>query len=266
MLKLKFVAYCCLLLLTVACNKEEQKIREVLPSHAHENASSNSRSSSSHTPVVTTEGAYEMTSYFFLDEAPVAPYTYEVDDSSLYIITEVLDDGDGDTLTTLTHTHAFTHEVDYYAFARELGGNLGLYEGIAAHLQEYIVENGYDIAWDTTGVIPPTYLDYQATYTDSVLSARNSARGLLTFIHKSLDGGPTWALFPLFNPWMPPGYNNRVESFTPMFIGGWHLVYDRSCFRRRMHTFFMWYPERVMFAGPFRALRDRASSWMKFGI
>jgi len=65
------------------------------------------------------------------------------------------------------------------------------------------------------------------------------------------------------------GWNNKVSSFLPLFIGGVDMGFDKAFFSKKLFTHWGWgtVPNSgIDFCGPLASLNDKASSWWNAGI
>ena len=163
---------------------------------------------------------------------------------------------------------AFTSEQAYDNYmVREMGNKYLVHKSIIAHLRDYAQSSGAVDYLEQKGEVPQSYLDYEQRYlaehlpTDDLIAAKQ--RSLVGVLFKDsycrrafnftlpLLGTP----FFIFN-------NNEASSFEALLIGGYHRGFDKSFYRRRIYSLWVWGFSCYNLPA---SVNDRISSWWSIG-
>lgn len=213
-----------------------------------------------------TELDYEY--HFFYDGETVDESAIDLEDTTKVILIETgLPDGSNDFLVRV---HVFSSLSNYYDYGLTLNEDLELLDDIQNHLAISAEQMGVFEYIDANGQIPSWWQDFEASVIDSMYGnqQRSLRKSLTGNLRSECSGGRSLILYPLVGrPWLwSSGWDNRVSSFTPLFIGGVHFVYNRSFYRSRRGTIWTWGMAPVAFCGPLSSFNNRASSWLNFGL
>jgi len=168
-----------------------------------------------------------------------------------------------------TFHRAFTTEEAYDTFMHdEVGEKFAIHKKIFTHLGEYAETSGAVTYLEEHGEVPQFFLDYESNYLEQNLPAedlqRFRERAWFAFLYKNYSCQDAGALG--ISTIGTPAFifnNNKISSFNSLLIGGLHLVFDKSFYRRFLYsksTFSLTCNDLPANAN------DKASSWYCIGL
>lgn len=178
--------------------------------------------------------------------------------------------GEKDNLDSKNVYHmAFSTEEGYDTYMRnEIGEKYDIHKAIIEHLRNYAESSGAVTYFEEHGEVPQFYLDYEKDYLARNLPmddlAASQQRTILAFLYKDLFCGSSFALgLPLLGTPFFIFNNNEASAFEGLLIGGFHMGFDKSFYRR--HIYSMWVWGITCYNLP-PAVEDQISSWWNFGV
>lgn len=159
-------------------------------------------------------------------------------------------------------------ERDSYIVANSMDPLL-LLETAVNHLSYYAEINGYLMIYESTGIMPQAYLNYEDSYLTSmgiphIKESTVETRTLTNMVYKGCDlQESNWPVkwSPALAMWT---YNNNISSFFPLgILGGVTRVFDRVFYKEQiLGPIWTWANQRIDFCiYPFTTYNNRASSW-----
>ena len=165
---------------------------------------------------------------------------------------------------TIVVVEAFSTEEGYINYGTK--HNLHVKEQLTFEkaMREYAEKTGAIKHYEKTGEVTKDYKKYEKMMYAKYLGHLQQDKTVITTLYKDYFGGPSWT-FVNHSPFMVPGWNNTVSSFTPVGIYGVTILYDRSFYRTRMANFWGWGFNRVLlYWGWTWNLNNRTSSALSY--
>ncbi|TNE52777.1 MAG: hypothetical protein EP338_14155 [Bacteroidetes bacterium] len=154
---------------------------------------------------------------------------------------------------------SFTTQEGYVRYGIQNGLKVKEQLAFEKEMREYAEKTGAVKYYEKTGEAPKSYVKYEKEAYKKYFGHAQD-KSYITTLYKDYFGGPSWTMVG-YMPFMPPGWNNTVSSYTPVGIYGFTILYDNSFYRNRMATFWGWgFTRYLLYWGWTYYLNDRTSS------
>lgn len=164
---------------------------------------------------------------------------------------------------------AYTNEADFDTYMHQLvGDKYARHKAITEHLRDYAQTSGAITYYEQHGAAPQTYLDYEKRYLQQNLTPEEigaaQQRTIVGFLFKRRNCVNAFNMsLPLLGTPFFIFNNNEASSFEGLLIGGFHMGFDRSFYRRKIYSIATW---SLTCNDMPAAVDDQISSWWSIGV
>ena len=211
--------------MVVSCKKEEVQ-------ESKQTATNTERTT------VTLEDGTTATYKFYVDELEVD----EISNPSDYLI--AMSSKQISTDSGLINVYAFSSRERYVNFGNRVNPKLVQSLLFEEKIQEYMSSRNLDI---DTFEPDQAYLDFEKQTYEAIANGKKGTneRKIFTMLYDSYLSGGSSVTMPRTLPFMWPGWNNRVKSYTIYAVSGTMSMYDKRFYGKHLFTTFDWGMQRV---------------------
>lgn len=166
--------------------------------------------------------------------------------------------------------YAYTTVSEYLKKGTALGHNLTKALQIENDLRNYANSIGAITLYDQTGNVDPSYTDFEQNYIGNTPELQEpTAAGILPGTwHDNFSATQPSTIYPSVSAFMWfSAWQNKVSAYSPRYIYGVDMLYEKTIFRRRLATLTNWGWQKIVFnVYPFSFLNNNSKSWLSAGL
>ncbi len=198
---------------------------------------------------------------FYYNDSLVAKSFLDLDDTTLIVVltSEVARRDSVDY--ALIRIHGFTNNVEYIKWGEKHNLAVELFLDVESHLANYADTSGAIAYFELYGSIPSWYTDYEEDYLDDIFGSIEMRAP--TFLRKNCGGGNGLPMVKSY-AFMPPSWNNKVQSFEYLGLYGYVGMWDRAFYNIKLFNWFDWGWHRICLEGELERYKNRMSSGVSF--
>lgn len=165
-----------------------------------------------------------------------------------------------DSNFTDIYIREFSTEALYVDYGRNNGMKLKEILDFEKGMQDYISKNNIENYYRIHDTLPDSYYAFEDGLYNKYFGSMTRDKFIPgVTMHKNYWGGsPAWHVFSTM-PYMF-GWNNTLSATFPTYFYGFHSIYNKSWYRKRLATFYGFGWSFYRFVGPLGFLNDKTSS------
>ncbi len=107
-------------------------------------------------------------------------------------------------------------------------------------MRKYVEENEIIKKYETTGIIPESYNDYEKDLYNNIFGDKVQNKSLFVTFYQEHNRQGNRAIMTATLPFMWPGWNNKTSCVYQVGITGAFSLYRKTFYRKKIGTFYGW--------------------------